>query len=59
MKALCSRFSSSEGPQILGYVALPRLLVRDHGIRVFGSSVTPLEMYGHTGLEFIITLARS
>ena len=50
--------SSSEGPQILGYVALPRLLVRDQGIRVFGSSVTPLEMYGHTGLEFIFTLAR-
>ena len=41
--------SSSEGPQILGYVALPRLLVRDHGIRVFGSSETRLDMYGHTG----------
>jgi DNA invertase Pin-like site-specific DNA recombinase len=51
--------SSSEGPQILGYVALPRLLVRDHGIRVFGSSETRLDMYGHTGLEFICKLARS
>jgi DNA invertase Pin-like site-specific DNA recombinase len=51
--------SSSEGPQILGYVALPRLLVRDHGIRVFGSSETPLDMYGHSGLEFICKLARS
>jgi hypothetical protein len=51
--------SSSEGPQILGYVALPRLLVQDRAIRVFGSSETPLEMYGHTGLEFIFTLARS
>ena len=51
--------SSSEGPQILGYVALPRLLVQDRGIRVFGSSETPLEMYGYTGLEFIFTLARS
>lgn len=51
--------SSSEGPQILGYVALPRLLVRDHGIRVFGSSETRLDMYGHTGLEFIFKLARS
>jgi DNA invertase Pin-like site-specific DNA recombinase len=51
--------SSSEGPQILGYVALPRLLVRDHGIRVFGSSETRLDMYGHTGLEFISKLARS
>ena len=45
--------SSSEGPQILGYVALPRLLVRDRGIRVFGSSETRLDMYGHTGLEVI------
>jgi len=51
--------SSSEGPQILGYVALPRLLVRDQGIRVFGSSQTRLDMYGHTGLEFIFKLARS
>lgn len=51
--------SSSEGPQILGYVALPRLLVRDHGIRVFGTSETRLDMYGHTGLEFISKLARS
>jgi len=51
--------SSSEGPQILGYVALPRLLVRDHGIRVFGTSENRLDMYGHTGLEFIFKLARS
>jgi DNA invertase Pin-like site-specific DNA recombinase len=51
--------SSSEGPQILGYVALPRLMVRDRGIRVFGSSVASLDMYGHTGLEFILSLARS
>ena len=51
--------SSTEGPQILGYVALPRLLVRDHGIRVFGTSETRLDMYGHTGLEFISKLARA
>jgi DNA invertase Pin-like site-specific DNA recombinase len=51
--------SASEGPQILGYVVLPRLLVRDHGIRVFGSTETRLDMYGHTGLEFILQLARS
>jgi len=51
--------SSSEGPQILGYVALPRLLVRDQGIRVFGTSESRLDMYGHTGLEFIFKLARS
>lgn len=51
--------SASEGPQILGYVALPRLLVRERGIRVFGSSEARLVMYGHTGLEFICQLARS
>ena len=39
---------------------LPRyLLVRDRGMRLFGSSETRLDMYGHTGLEFIFQLARS
>lgn len=51
--------SASEGPRILGYVALPRLLVRERGFRVFGSSEARLVMYGHSGLEFIGQLARS
>jgi DNA invertase Pin-like site-specific DNA recombinase len=51
--------SASEGPQILGYVALPRLVMRDRGFRVFGSSEARLDMYGHTGLDFIFRLARS
>lgn len=51
--------SASEGPQILGFVALPRLLVRERGFRVFGSSEARLVMYGHSGLEFIVQLARS
>lgn len=51
--------SASEGPQILGFVALPRLLVRERGFRVFGSSEARLVMYGHSGLEFIHQLARS
>lgn len=51
--------SSSEGPKILGYVALPRLLVKEEGLRVFCSSETRLDLYGHTGLEFIHQLARS
>lgn len=51
--------SASEGPQILGFVALPRLLVRERGFRVFGSSEARLVMYGHSGLEFIGQLARS
>jgi len=51
--------SGPDGPKILGYLALPRLLVRDHGIRLFGSSETRLDMYGHAGLEVIFQLARS
>jgi len=51
--------SGPQGPQILGYLALPRLLVRDRGIRLFGSSESRLDMYGHHGLEMIFELARS
>jgi hypothetical protein len=51
--------SGPEGPQILGYLALPRLLVRGRGIRLFGSSQSRLDMYGHHGLEVIFQLARS
>ena len=51
--------SGPDGPKILGYLALPRLLVRDRGIRLFGSSESRLDMYGHTGLEVIFELARS
>jgi DNA invertase Pin-like site-specific DNA recombinase len=51
--------SGPKGPQILGYLALPRLLVRNRGIRLFGSSESPLDMYGHEGLEVIFQLARS
>lgn len=45
----------SEGtePRILGYLALPRLLVQDHWIRLFSSSDSRLEMYGHNGLAII------
>jgi hypothetical protein len=51
--------SGPRGPQILGYLALPRLRVRNRGIRVFGSSEARLDLYGHTGLEVIFQLARS
>ena len=51
--------SGPKGPQILGYLALPRLLVQDRGIRLFGSSESRLDMYGHHGLEVIFQLARS
>lgn len=51
--------SGADGPRILGYLALPRLLIRDHGIRLFGSSESRLGMYGHAGLEIITQLARA
>ena len=51
--------SGPNGPTILGYLALPRLLVRDRAIRLFGSQQARLDMYGHTGLEAILELARS
>jgi DNA invertase Pin-like site-specific DNA recombinase len=50
--------SGPRGPEILGYLALPRLLVEDRGIRLFGSSETRLELYGHRGLDVIFQLAR-
>lgn len=50
--------SGSEGPRILGYVALPRILVQNRAIRLFDSS-SCLEMYGHQGLEMIFQLTRS
>ena len=45
----------SEGaqPRILGYLALPRLLVQDQWIRLFSTSQSRLEMYGHNGLTII------
>jgi hypothetical protein len=51
--------SGPDGPQILGYLALPRLLVANRGIRLFGSSEARMDMYGHAGLEIIVQLARS
>ena len=51
--------SGPDDPTILGYLALPRLLVRGRAIRLFASSQTRLEMFGHTGLDVILELARS
>lgn len=47
-----------KGPQILGYLALPRLLVEDRGVRLFGSSQSRIDLYGHPGLDVIFQLAR-
>jgi DNA invertase Pin-like site-specific DNA recombinase len=51
--------SGPDGGRILGYLALPSILVRDRGIRLFGSSESRLDMYGYQGLEIIFQLARS
>jgi DNA invertase Pin-like site-specific DNA recombinase len=50
--------SGPKGPEILGYLALPRLLVERRGIRLFGSSESRLSLYGHRGLDIIFQLAR-
>ena len=45
--------SEDRQPRILGYLALPRLLVQDRWIRLFSTSHSRLEMYGHDGLAII------
>lgn len=51
--------SGADQSRILGYVALPRLLVRNKSIRMFGSSETRLSLHGHTGLDMITQLAKA
>lgn len=51
--------SGPQGPEILGYLVLPRLLVPDRGFRLFGSSKSRIDLYGHCGLDMIFQLARS
>jgi DNA invertase Pin-like site-specific DNA recombinase len=48
--------SDGAQPQILGYLALPRLLVQDQWIRLFSTSQSRLEMYGHNGLAILTQL---
>jgi hypothetical protein len=45
--------SDDRQPRILGYLALPRLLVQDRWIRLLGTSHSRLEMYAHNGLAII------
>ena len=45
--------SGDEPHPILGYLALPRLLVGARPFRLFSSSESRLDMYGHDGLELI------
>ncbi|HQI27882.1 MAG TPA: recombinase family protein [Sedimentisphaerales bacterium] len=45
--------SDGAQPHILGYLALPRLLVAEPWIRLFSTSHSRLEMFGHNGLAII------
>lgn len=45
--------SGSEPHPILGYLALPRLLVGTRPFRLFSSSESRLDMYGYDGMELI------
>ena len=45
--------SNGTQPNILGYLALPRLLVRDRWIRLFSTSESRITMFGQNGLEII------
>jgi hypothetical protein len=48
--------SNSGKYEILGYLAMPRLMVRQRSVRIFSTSDTKLEMYGYNGLDMIKTL---
>jgi DNA invertase Pin-like site-specific DNA recombinase len=45
--------SNSGKYDILGYLAMPRLMVRERSVRIFSTSDTKIEMYGHNGLDII------
>lgn len=45
--------SNSGQYDILGYLAFPRLLVKSHNIKVFGSSDGKLDLYGYSNLDMI------
>ncbi|MEK7270277.1 MAG: recombinase family protein, partial [Planctomycetota bacterium] len=50
--------SGVEDRRILGYLALPRLLVREPEIRMFGSRDRRIELFGHDGLGLIEELLK-
>ena len=45
--------SDANDADIIGYLALARLLVKDRWLRVFSTSTSKLDMYGHNGLDII------
>ena len=45
--------SGEKDCDILGYLALPRLLVQQRSIRLLSPSNSRVELYGHDGLDFV------
>jgi len=50
--------SNGDAHEILGYLALPRLLVPERWVRLSASSDARIEMQGHNGLDLIRDLLR-
>jgi DNA invertase Pin-like site-specific DNA recombinase len=48
--------SNSGKYDILGYLAMPRLVMPNRSVRIFSTSDAKIEMYGHNGLDMIKTL---
>jgi len=51
--------SDEDKPEILGYFPLPRLIARDEIFQLTDQSLSKMEMYGYTGIDFILELIRS
>ena len=45
--------SGEDDCNILGYLALPRLLVKESSIRLFSASNSRVDLFGHNGLDFV------
>jgi DNA invertase Pin-like site-specific DNA recombinase len=50
--------SGAEEYDILGYLALPRLLIKEPSIRLFSPDDSRIELFGHDGLELIKELLK-
>lgn len=49
--------ANHNGAEILGYFALPRLLMRQRSFRLYESAQVHVDMYGSAGLDVILQLA--
>jgi len=51
--------SDEDKPEILGYFPLPRLMARDEIFQLTDQSLSKMEMFGYTGIDFIRELIHS